>query len=145
MIRKSQNGNKYKMINLEEIEIGKTYSFSYNDQEQPLFEKFYKMKLNNLRDWSNSQKERLTLKYADVDMYLELSPKGRFHWHGKILIRDPVKFIIHDLAKLRHYGTYEIDTITDTDKWDNYITKQQKYMEKYANNNNMIYNITSLQ
>lgn len=146
MIRKNQftNNNKYQCVKPEECHMDKLYSFSYNPEEQPLFEKFYKMKLNNLRDWSNQQRQILSsLRYCTVDVVQEISSKGRLHYHGYIMITDIVRFYLHDLAKLRHYGTYEIDHITDEDVWRTYVYKQERFMKQYCETNEMVYNITN--
>lgn len=144
MVGKVQT-TKYKGLSPEEYNENTSYSFSYNSEEQPLFDKFYSMKLNNLRDWSEQQKNILTgLKYSVIDVILEISSKGRFHYHGYIQIKDIPRFVIHDLAKLRHYGTYEIDTIKDYEKWDKYILKQERFMRKYCNTNDMYYNIKNM-
>lgn len=136
-----RNHQKYSCVKPENMYIDKLYTFSYNPEDQPLFERFYKMKLNNLSDWSNQCREILKLKYASVDVVLEISSKGRFHYHGYIVVNNIPLFIIHDLAKLRHYGTYEIDEITDEEVWRTYVYKQQRFMQSYADRNNMIYNI----
>lgn len=131
---------KYSCIKPEDMEKGTLYTFSYNPEEQPLFEKFYKSRLNNLSDWSQKQIELFnSLKYCEIECVIEISQKARFHYHGYIMITDIVKFFIHDLAKLRHYGTYEIDKITDSDKWKNYIYKQKRFMYDYCNANEMTY------
>lgn len=137
---------KYSCVKPEDMYVHKLYTLSYNPEEQPLFERFYRMKLNNLKDWSNKCKEIFTLKYADIDVVLEISSKGRFHYHGHILVHDIPRFIIHDLAKLRHYGTYEIDSISELDdgaNWGQYVRKQQRFMQGYAEWNEMEYNIVT--
>lgn len=135
------------MIKVESLVLNKEYAFSFNPEEQPLFEKFYKCKLNNLSDWSNAVKERLlSLKYAKVEVYTEISQKGRFHFHGYIrIISDIVKFVVHDLAKLRHYGTYEIDDIKDPITWQTYVHKQEHIMKNYCHSNNMSYMISNIE
>lgn len=117
------------------------YAFSFNPVEQPSFQRFYNMKLNNMRDWSERMKENLQLKYAEVDVVLEISSKSRLHYHGYILVKDIVKFIIHDLSKLREYGTYSIKQIEDDEIWKEYVYKQLRFMKEYAEQNDMTYNI----
>lgn len=138
MIRKVRPKAKYNCLNPEDIDPLKYYTFSYNPEEQPLFERFYKMKLNNLADWSNKMKQIFdSLRYAKIEVNLEVSRRGRFHMHGVIKISMPLEFVIHDLKMLAHYGTYEIDSITDNEKWVKYCCKQQRLIEKYAHKNNM--------
>lgn len=135
---------KYSCVKPEDIHLGLKYSFSYNPEDQPLFEKFYKMKLNTLNDWSQKYEDIFTtLKYCKISIYLEISSNARFHWHGYIEILNIVPFLLHDCAKLKHYGTYEIDIIKDPLIWDKYITKQKSFMEIYCNKNDLKYYITS--
>lgn len=142
MIRKVQPKHKYSAIAPEDVKTDELLSFSYNPEEQPLFEKFYSMKLNNLKDWSRRQKDILTsLRYAEVEVVLECSRQGRLHYHGYIMIKDPIEFYLKDLKKLKHYGTYEIDTIQDYEKWSSYIYKQLKYMKGFCDKYDMIYEI----
>lgn len=70
------------------------------------------------------------LKYCKLEIYPELSPTGRLHYHGYIEIKDIVKFYYHDLYLLNEIS-YEIDTIDpETQKtYIEYITKQQRLME----------------
>lgn len=140
MLRKATTA--YSCLKPELIVRGIEYSFSYNPEDQPKFEQFYKVKLDTLKSWSEYYaKLFLSLKYASIYCVMEISSKGRFHYHGTISIDDIARFIINDLAKLRHYGTYEIDIINDKDKWDKYVHKQQDFMEKYCKDNDMIYEV----
>lgn len=135
---------KHNCIPPEDIHPEKIYSFSYNPQEQPLFEKFYKMKLNNLSDWSNQMKNIFqNLKFCNIEVNLELSRKGRFHYHGVIKIDKPIEFVLHDLKMLAHYGTYEIDHINNFEQWNTYCEKQQHLIEPYCEHHNMSYCIST--
>lgn len=146
MIRKNNQFKKFQCLSPEDVKEDVLYSFSYNPEEQPLFEKFYKMKLNNLSDWSNHMKDILTtLHFCNISVFQELSRKGRFHFHGYIKINKILEFYIHDLAKLRHYGTYEIDKINNEDVWETYIHKQERIMKKYCQTHDMFYNISNFQ
>lgn len=135
---------KYSCLNPEELDIGKFYTFSYNPDEQPLFEKFYKCKLNNLSDWSHRMLDIFkNLKYANIEVNLECSRKGRFHYHGLIRVTKPIEFVIHDLKMLGHYGTYEIDQIDNFEKWRTYCDKQQQLIKPYAEKNDMLSQIST--
>lgn len=141
MIRKNKKF-KHNIISPEDVDLDKVMSFSFNPEEQPLFEKFYSMRLNNLEDWSRRQKDILTsLRYCKISAVVECSRKGRLHYHGFIKISKVIEFYLMDLKKLMHYGTLEIDGIDDIDKWVTYVTKQEKYMRKFCENNNMVYEI----
>lgn len=146
MVRRTpaNNHQKYSCIKPEDVLEGVEYSFSFNPEDQPHFDRFYNMKLNTLSNWSDNQFDILTsLKYCTVNVYLEISSKARFHYHGVIKIHHIPNFYIHDLAKVRNYGTYEIDYIKDIEVWTSYVTKQKHIMEDYCNKHNMKYNVQS--
>lgn len=149
MLRKANNGfnkQKYSCLKPEMLHLKTEYSFSYNPEEQPLFEQFYKVKLNTLNKWSEYYSALFTsLKYCKIICYMEISSKGRFHYHGLVMVTDIPRFIINDLAKLRHYGTYEIDEIKDKTVWLDYCLKQQRFMEKYCKDNDMLYKVVGYQ
>lgn len=141
MIRKNHK-YKHNIIEPEKVNPDELLSFSFNPEEQPLFEKFYCMRLNNLADWSRRQKDILsTLRYAKVSCVLEISRKGRMHMHGFIKIHKIAEFYLMDLKKLMHYGTLEIDSITNVEKWYDYIYKCSKFMRPYCERNDMVYEI----
>lgn len=140
--RPARDNDKHKVIAPELVTQGSWLTFSFNPEEQPMFERFYRMKLNNLKDWSQQQYDILTtLRHANVHVILECSPKGRLHFHGVIKINDVIEFYMTDLKKLKHYGAIEIDTIGDDEIWLTYIYKQRKYMKGYADKHEMHYEI----
>lgn len=144
MIRKNHPKVKYNCIKPEEVVDNTLYTFSFNPEEQPMFQKFYSMTLNNLKDWSQQQHNILTsLKYCKVECYMEISSGGRLHFHGYIKITDTVNFFLKTIKHIRHYGTYEIDHITDHEKWSEYVSKMEKKMKTFCENHSMIYKINN--
>lgn len=139
MIRKQQKF-KHNIISPEDVVPNKLLTFSFNPEEQPLFQKFYTMKLNNLKDWSQQINNIISsMKYCKITAYLEISRKSRLHLHGFINITHIIKFYLCDLKKLMHYGTLEIDIINDNEIWTKYVLKQEKMMQSFAKNNDMYY------
>lgn len=131
---------KYSCVKPEDVKEGQWYSFSYNPQTQPLFERFYKVKLNTLEQWSQEHvKLFTTLRHCKVSVALEISQKGRFHYHGYIKILSNPEFYLTDLARLRDNGTYEIDFINDELKWIQYVLKQEHNMANYCKKHDMCY------
>jgi len=143
---KSYSGNdKHSMIPPEEVIIDQYLSFSFNPADQPDFVKFYNIGLNDLYKWSRQISDILSsLKYAKIDVLMECSKMGRLHYHGVILISDPIRFCINDIKKLKLYGTFEIDKIKDLTVWLKYCTKQRSLMEKYTTFNQMVYRINTI-
>jgi len=145
MIRKNQPKAKFSAPPPEQIDPDCIYSFSFNPQSQPLFERFYNVKLNTLSSWSNEQYEIFkNLKHCSVQICQESSSRGRLHFHGYIQIHNIIPFYLNTIKHLSHYGTYEIDEINDKDKWDTYVYKQQDIMKPYCEKHDMHYSISTI-
>jgi len=67
---------------------------------------------------------------------MEISSRGRLHYHGRINIVNIISFICA-LRMISLHGTYEIDTIKDKEIWDNYCVKQSKLFDKIYEIHNM--------
>lgn len=144
MIRKNL-GLKYSCVKPEDVKVGESYSFSYNPEDQPLVELFYKVKLNTFSAWSRFYYDLFkSMKYCQVHLQMEISSGARLHYHGYIIITDIVKFFMYEIKRLRHYGTYEIDTIKDRDKWEAYIDKQGDIMKIFCAKEEMQYEIDTI-
>jgi len=136
--------SKFKVIKPEECVIKQKYSFSYNPDTQPTIQRFYNITLKCFEDWSQQIYDVFTtLRYSTVQTYMEMSKAGRLHFHGYIVINDIANFYFYDLKKLKHYGTFEIDFITDPLIWDLYIKKQKDFMEIFCTNNEMVYHFNA--
>lgn len=57
-------------------------------------------------------------------LYLEVSPKGRLHWHGYIKIKDPIQFYLYSVPHMLALSTVVIKPIDDSEVWYNYCNKQ---------------------
>ena len=68
---------------------------------------------------------------SEYEMYMEISKKGRLHWHGIIVIKKP-----HEFAHTMYYYNYfspteafiDVDTIDDLKLWTEYCTKDYDIM-----------------
>lgn len=145
MIRKNINKAKFSAPPPERIDPERIYSFSFNPQSQPLFERFYNVKLNTLSSWSDEQEQIFkSLKHASVEICQEISSRGRLHYHGYIKIHNVIPFYLTSLKHIAHYGTYEIDEINDNEKWAKYVSKQESLMKPYCERNDMHYSISTI-
>lgn len=132
--------SKFKCIKPEQVIPDMNYAFSYNPEEQPTPQRFYNITLNCFESWSQKIYEIFaTLRYCEIETYMEISKNGRLHFHGYIRISDIPKFFFYDIKKLRHHGTYEIDEINDEDTWIDYCVKQREYMTDFCIENCMEY------
>lgn len=66
-------------------------------------------------------------KGIDYEMYPELSSKGRFHWHGKIKIKDKVHFYTTIIPYLISKCTITLKEIGKEEDWEDYCTKQKEF------------------
>lgn len=63
-----------------------------------------------------------------MDLFLEVSCKGRLHWHGTLLFKhnNHIKnFYLQFIPQILNNHSIEIDTIADPDKWLEYCTKSK--------------------
>lgn len=132
--------NKYEIVKPEDVRVNTRYTFSFNPEEQPKPQRFYNITLTLFSSWSEKNIELFkSMKYAKIETYMEISKNSRLHYHGYIKILDIVNFYFFEVPKLKHYGTFEIDFISDPMTWDLYCKKQKDEMEKFCNKNNMLY------
>lgn len=131
----------HKAIKPEQCVVGQRYAFSFNPLDQPKFVQFHKVTLTTYTDWQNGVRKHLSFKHAKVNVFMEISSKGRLHYHGFIIIQNIVKFYLHDLPRLRMEGSYEIDTISDLPIWHEYLVKQKSFMLPWCIQNELEYEI----
>lgn len=65
-----------------------------------------------------------------MDLIMEYSKTGRFHWHGNVQITDRNMFYLNDLVILSKYASVNVDTIDDLQDWCNYCFKNTGDMEQ---------------
>jgi len=103
-----------------------------------------RMKLLKMTRWMNELQIRLNkCKNMEYNLYLEISCGNRWHYHGDIKILNPAEFYIFDVPRLRDIGSFEIDTISNQDKWDEYCMKQWDILEKFMDKSNVEINLTN--
>lgn len=61
------------------------------------------------------------------------------HLHGRIKIKEIIKFYLSDYQQLKFHGAFEIDTIEDSDKWEDYCIKQEHLMSDFCHANSISY------
>jgi len=113
---------------IEDIDLVLWYAISINpdDSHQYMTEKEYTKRLKLFVDNQKIILNRI-LQPLKYELYLEVSPVGRLHWHGYIKynnIETLKRFYLTQVIKLKHISTFEIDTMNG--KWDAYVVKQYK-------------------
>lgn len=132
------NNDRWKCIVPEELhELQKQgtvqLSFSYNPHDQYDLAKYggvsrfnlFKGKLRTIFS------EAIPTDIAQYTGNIEISKKGRLHFHGVLNILDEVLFYLYSIPRLQSAGSYEIDTIEDIVKWKEYCEKQEDYWSEY--------------
>lgn len=64
------------------------------------------------------------------EMFVEVSPTGRLHFHGRIMFSNVdmiTKYYLCTIHRLLKSNQVEMDTIGDQDVWTRYCTKQIAY------------------
>jgi len=65
------------------------------------------------------------------ELYLEVSPKGRIHYHGTINIKDIIGFLLYVIPQLENTCNVCIKNIDNADEWKTYYSKQQELVRHY--------------
>lgn len=64
--------------------------------------------------------------FMNFNLYLDISSRGRLHWHGWIKWDDNEEIFNHFLYnqnRLEKWAQIEIDVINDNEVWDKYVKK----------------------
>lgn len=124
---------KYILPAPEEIDTECLYSFSLSPEVQPEGNTVGRFTLNSFKTYSHDIEKRMSeLHNCEYELVHEISRQGRWHFHGYISIKNVMLFYLYDLPKIKHIGTFEIDTIGDVTKWHDYVYKQSVIMRRFA-------------
>lgn len=108
---------------------GTWYTLTINPPDSKQFFNMHTGREFKFISYWHDQLLRLKL-YAEFELYVEVSLKGRLHFHGKVNPKDTLNFLLYGVKILESFGIYEIDTIEDMKTWKKYYMKDQKYWLK---------------
>jgi len=133
-----EKNNPYKCIKPECIDTSVWYSISFNpdDNHQYFNEEYILQRLKKFNQYWNVTFNKYLNNTCYYKLQMEISSRGRLHYHGRINIVNIISFICA-LRMISLHGTYEIDTIKDKEIWDNYCVKQSKLFDKIYEIHNM--------
>lgn len=134
---------KFKSLKLEDIDMGVVYAITLNPSDRRM-ENTLKDMVNDIQVQKTIQNNMLEeikcfkryIKHAKLELYPELSRNGRLHFHGYIIIYNPVLFVFRDMKYIeKNIANYEIDTIDPktADTYNIYVKKQLKLMTEVVN------------
>lgn len=103
---------------IEDTKHCSTWAFTINPCEQYFDDAERILKIDR------GTKRLLNSHRISYRLYREVSPNGRWHYHGYITIKDPMLFYVHDIPHIISCATIAIEPITDEEGWNDYITKQ---------------------
>lgn len=161
---------KYKTGNFclspEDISENVAYCFTFNPQIQPLDIDSSKSANSSLWQFDphDDLVERFNLKTWYIacrnlfenmkgcktsDMIVEISAKGRYHFHGRLTVVNIMLFYTFDIPILERKSHYYIcpqmgDAPTDKKEvkyktWDEYLSKQQTFIKPYLKKHGIEY------
>lgn len=142
MVKKSVQG-LHKCIALEHASTDVYYTFNFNPSVQPYYTGGGMFKSDAFVEWYSQIIHLLNkLKHCVFQLNLEISPTGRFHFHGFIRMKDIVEFYVEDLAYLKDHA-FEIDTIKEATVWCKYVYKQKELVSVWCAQRGIEYPIYS--
>lgn len=119
------NGSKLlspeEMLNTDGTSFSITINFDERMQSYSVVECRETLFYSNSHKWFKDN-----LKYCKLRLRLEVSAKGRLHWHGTIEIKggEIGMFYLYDVPRLLLAANIELDKINDPAKWNEYCRKQ---------------------
>lgn len=139
-------------IKIENCELNELYSITINppdtrddkivDMDQSVF-----LLQHDMREMFKTLQEHLK-GVGYMELYPELSPTGRLHYHGMFTIKDIIRFYYKDLYFLQTIGQYKIATMKENkdktreenyEEWEKYVTKQRLVIEPLLTETNWEY------
>lgn len=134
-------GAAYQSLKVEELQLDIPYAITISPEEQ--FVGYAKQTRSNVYTLPNKTfkdyvaKHLQVCKYSGYELFFEMSPVGRQHYHGFVTIKDISMFVTKDMHILRSIGAFVIKRITDegpkgqdvnteagTLTWHKYCSKQ---------------------
>lgn len=139
------NNRPHKIPDPKLLDENIEYALSINPSAQPIdYETYNETFKGDIRAYTNEILKVLRmLKNCHIEVHPEISSGGRWHYHGVIIIKDLALFLLYDMKIMKHYFSFELDTIKETKEWSDYCMKCSHFMEKYCTQNKMPYKITS--
>lgn len=112
------------LIDFEDLEINKWYAFTVNPIDKYQHFRSFNRSGECLKDLNSIF---CHYKAYEIDLYPELSKKGRFHYHGIIKVMDKVWFYLSVIPHLLSVATISIKEIKDEAIWLEYCRKQHEF------------------
>lgn len=121
---------KNEFVKLEDCHVHQRYSFSYNPVDQPIMES-----PTGFKDWWQENYNFFrSMLHSTYQLYCELSPHGRWHFHGYVWVTNVLKFYMYDVPRMSNCAC-SMDSIgptfDDENQWLAYCIKQQNQLSEF--------------
>lgn len=133
-MRKTSQKGETELIEPQNIKLGVPYAVTINFRSVPIPEKYHDD--HNCRDrWQVEclrQFFNYFYPYCKYNLFMEISKKGRLHFHGTITFEhysNVLGFYMKSLNKID--ANICIKSIDDSVKWSEYCTKSKHLMELF--------------
>ncbi len=83
------------------------------------------------------------LDYATLKLVLEITSRGRLHYHGTIMFHDSFGYHLNGAYHLSQSMNVDIDTIDNMDNWERYYLKDKNIMYSSIKKLKLPYTITN--
>lgn len=121
---------KNKLLKPEEVYEKVAYSITLNPIDKlQCYSQNSTRRLTTFYEFHYKYLKKILAPFADYDLWLEISSKGRLHFHGIIYIKDIISFYLSSVPKLTDDYAIEMDTIDDVLIWLSYCQKQSVIRE----------------
>lgn len=116
--------HRLSLLPLESIQIDAKYTFNLNMSDE------FETLLQNVEQYKYFLKKYIS-PYCTFELFPELSPLGRLHYHGYITFYDSLKLVdfYFSIRTFMSYCAMKIGHLNDDKIWDDYIFKQQSHMQ----------------
>jgi len=126
------------MPSIEEVDLEMSYAFSCNPGDS--YQGFEQTGSDRIEHFQKHFEPTLMMlnQYAILDLHMEISKKGRLHYHGWLTFRSETLLLfylkfVHALMKRCTFTLVVVDWDKDPkgSKWKEYITKQTAWFKPY--------------
>lgn len=122
-----QKAERIVNLNYEDVQEGKLYAFSFNPMDKWQYDHVKGQFRLRTKSFLDDAQRLFFFAGASTRTWVEVSKKGRLHYHGVILIHDKSLFYVYDLTGLEKSGALCIKEIDNEDKWYEYCQKQFQF------------------
>lgn len=119
----------------ENIVVGVKYATTWNPCDKRQYFDDVK-RIDKLKAYTETV--LLEIPNVKIELDMEVSKKGRLHWHGTIMfttVQSIKHFYVIQIHNLHELWNIDIDTISNEEGWHTYCTKQKFILDEHVSTN----------